>query len=54
MKKCINCKKIIAKRAKRCHSCENKRRHKLYLFGKMNLKMEDILKDIFALIVKKN
>jgi len=39
MKKCINCKKLLTnQRSKRCHSCENKRRHKLGLFGVMNLK----------------
>jgi hypothetical protein len=43
MKKCLNCKKELGKgfkynQAKRCHSCENKRRHHLGLFGRMNLK----------------
>ena len=32
MHKCIDCRKKIDKRAKRCYSCENKRRHKMGIF----------------------
>ena len=49
MKKCINCKKLLTnQRSKRCHSCENKRRHKLGLFGVMNLKHGKYTKNIIV------
>lgn len=57
---CKSCRKKLNKAAyynncKRCHSCENKRRHKLGLFGIMNLKHGKYCKNKkhYCLICKK-
>jgi hypothetical protein len=54
-KECKNCEKIISYHGVRCHSCENKRKHKLGLTGYHGKLKEILTKEILVdLYINKN